>query len=161
MDIQLTQILFQIINFSVVFGGLGYLLYKPILKIFDERAKRIEEGQKAAEKAIESQENLEQLRKEMQTELKKERAAVISEAQAEAKKRTQEVMAKARAEAETEAARIKENAEKEKRQLLKDARGEMADAVVAVAQTVIGKSLDSKAQAQLIDAQLDAIVKQL
>ncbi len=161
MDIQLSQIFFQMINFFVVFGALTYLLYKPVLKIFDERAKRIEEGQKAAEKAIASQENIEQLRKETQTQLKKERATIVSEAQAEAKKRAQEIVAEAKNLAEAEVSRLKENWEKEKRQLMKDMRAEMTDAVMTVAQTLVGKSLDSKSHAILIDSELDAIIKKL
>ncbi len=161
MDIQLSQIFFQMINFFVVFGALTYLLYKPVLKIFDERAKRIEEGQKAAEKAIASQENIEQLRKETQTQLKKERANIVSEAQAEAKKRAQEIVAEAKNLAEAEVSRLKENWEKEKRQLMKDMRAEMTDAVMTVAQTLVGKSLDSKSHAALIDSELDAIIKKL
>lgn len=161
MDIQLTQIIFQIINFFVVFGALTYLVYKPILKIFDERAKRIEEGQKAAEKAIESQQNLEELRKETQTQLKKERATTLSEAQAEAKKRSQEIVAEAHERAAQEMSQAKENWEKEKRQMIKESRGAMVDAVIETAQAVVGKFVDAKAHTQLIDTQLDAIVKKL
>ena len=49
MEIDISQILFQIVNFSVVLAALTFLLYKPIFKMFLERAKRIEEGQKAAQ----------------------------------------------------------------------------------------------------------------
>ncbi|MFZ1721561.1 MAG: ATP synthase F0 subunit B [Microgenomates group bacterium] len=84
MDIQLTQILFQLVNFSVVLGALTYLLYKPVLKIFDERARRIHEGQKAAEEAIETQNNIEEMKKEATTALKRERSRLLKEAQAEA-----------------------------------------------------------------------------
>ena len=41
MDIQLPQIIFQLVNFGVVFGAIVYLLYKPTQKILDERAKRV------------------------------------------------------------------------------------------------------------------------
>ena len=41
MDIQLPQIIYQLVNFGVVFGAVTYLLYKPVQKILDERSKRI------------------------------------------------------------------------------------------------------------------------
>ena len=70
MDIQITQILFQAINFSVVLGALTFLLYKPVLKMFDERSQKIAEGQKAAEAAIQDKEKLEEARKKMVNKLR-------------------------------------------------------------------------------------------
>jgi F0F1-type ATP synthase membrane subunit b/b' len=52
MEINFLQILFQAINFGVVFGAITFLLYKPVMKMLDERAKKIAEGQSAAEKSI-------------------------------------------------------------------------------------------------------------
>ena len=62
MNIVFPQILFQIINFSIVMGALWYLLYEPVMKIFSERAKRIEEGQLAAQEAIAQQEKIDELK---------------------------------------------------------------------------------------------------
>jgi F-type H+-transporting ATPase subunit b len=161
MDIQLTQILFQIINFSVVVGALTYFLYKPVLKIFDERSKRIAEGQKAAQEAIKTQEELEAVKKKSQNDLKKERAEVLRQAQEEAKTKAQEIIAKAKAEAKVEREKSLVNWEKEKTQLYKDSKQEMADAVIAVSAKVISKSLDNKAHQQLIDKELDNILKSI
>lgn len=161
MDIQLTQILFQIINFSVVIGALTFLLYKPVLKIFDERAKRIEEGQKAAAEAIKTSEGLEKEKKKMESSLKKDRAKVLNEAQEQAKKKASDVLAKARKEAKEEHAKLLSGWEREKAQLLKEAKADMADAVIAVSAKVIGESLDSKAQQKLIDTELTSIIKSI
>ena len=83
MQIELTQILFQIINFGVVLGVLWYLLYKPVLKIFAERAKRIEEGQKAAAKALENQEKINEIKLKTEAESKKKASQVLKEASVE------------------------------------------------------------------------------
>lgn len=161
MDIQLTQILFQIINFSVVVGALTFLLYKPVLKIFDERAKRIQEGQKAAAEAIKNNEELEKAQKKMESSMKRERAKVLNEAQEEAKKKASDIVSKAKSDAKAEHKKLLENWEKEKAQLLKEAKSDMADAVIAVSAKVIGKSLDSKAQQKLIDSELSSIIKSI
>lgn len=161
MDIQLTQILFQAINFSVVLGALTYFLYKPVLKMFDERSKKIAEGQKAAEAAIKEKEELETQRKKMESDLKKERAEVLKEAQEEAKAKAQEIVAQAKKEAKAEKSKLVAAWEKEKAALLKEAKQDMADAVIAVSAKVIGKSLDTKAQQKLIDTELDTILKSL
>lgn len=161
MDIQVTQILFQIINFGVVVGALTFLLYKPVLKIFEERARRIEEGQKAAEKAIETQEQLEEMKAKAQKEIKKEQAKVLEAAQAEAKERKQAVIAEAKKEAQAEVEKLKAQWADERAQLLKDTKAEMAAAVIQTSKVVIGKALDTKEQKKLIDSELSAILKQL
>ncbi len=44
-------LIIQAVNFGVLLGALTYLLYKPVLKILDERRSKIEEGVRAAEAA--------------------------------------------------------------------------------------------------------------
>ncbi|GIK83721.1 MAG: hypothetical protein BroJett025_03430 [Patescibacteria group bacterium] len=161
MDIQITQILFQAINFSVVLGALTFLLYKPVLKMFDERSQKIAEGQKAAEAAVTEKNELEQTRKKMENDLKKERATVLKEAQDEAKEKAQEILAQARKEAKAEKSKLLDSWDTEKAALLKEAKQDMADAVMAVSAKVIGKSLDVKAQQKLIDSELETILKNL
>lgn len=41
----------QLINFGVLFAGLTYLLYKPVMKTLDERRAKIAQGVKDAEDA--------------------------------------------------------------------------------------------------------------
>jgi F-type H+-transporting ATPase subunit b len=161
MDIQITQILFQAINFSVVLGALTFLLYKPVLKMFDERSRKIDEGQKAAQAVIKEKEELEQTRKKMENDLKKDRATVLKDAQNEASQKAQEIIAQAKKEAKEEKAKLMTSWEKEKLALLQDSKQDMADAVFAVSAKVIGKSLDTKAQQKLIDAEIDTILKSL
>lgn len=161
MDIQITQILFQIINFSVVLGALTFLLYKPVIKIFDERALRIEEGQKAAELAIKTKDELDKEKKKAENEHKKERAKIINDAQDEAKQRAQEIISTARKETKAEQEKLLDGWKEEKAQLLKEAKAEMTDAIIAISAKVIGKSLDSKAQQKLIDEEISLIIKNI
>jgi F-type H+-transporting ATPase subunit b len=161
MDIQLTQILFQAINFSVVVGALTYLLYKPVLKVFDERAKRIEEGQKAAEEALKSRDDIDKLRVEAQNNLKKERAKVLKTAQEEGEKRKEQILAKAKEQAQADLEKMRVSWEKERAQLLRDTKQEMLDAVVNAAQSVVSKSFTSKDQVKLAESEINTILKSL
>lgn len=161
MDIQISQIIFQIINFSVVVGALTFLLYKPVLKIFDERARRIEEGQKAAEKAIETQEQIEEMKAKAQKEIQKERTKVLETAQADAKKRRSDIVAEAKKEAQAEVEKLKAGWQEEKEHLIKSSRSEMTDAVIQATKVVIGSALDSKEQKKLIDSELNSLLKQI
>lgn len=161
MDIQLTQILFQLVNFTAVLGALTYLLYKPILKIFDERSRRIHEGQKAAEEALATRENLEEMKKEAKTALKRERTQLLKEAQEEADKQKELIISEARKQAKMELEKSKDGWRQEKAQLLKDSKAEMSDAVLLVAEKLVGEHLSSASDQKLIDRELNAILKSL
>lgn len=159
MEIQLPQILFQIINFGVVVGVLTYLLYKPILKVLDERSKRIEEGQKAAQKAIADQEHIEETKKQIRQKAEKEAAKILEEASKVADEKQRQMLAQAKEDTATEIARLKETWEEEKRKSMQDAKKHFADAVIAASERVIGSSLDTKSQAKLIDEEFAKLVK--
>jgi len=53
-------LLVNIFNFTVLVLALTYLLYKPVIKILDERREKIQKGLKDAEKAHEKLNEIEQ-----------------------------------------------------------------------------------------------------
>lgn len=159
MEIQLNQIIFQIINFSVVVGALAYLLYKPIIKILEERADKIASGQKAAEKNLNEQENIEKLKKQAVQEGQKEANKIISEAKETATKQANKIKADAKKEAEAAIAKLKEDFQDEKKSQLKMMKKEFNSAVIAVSEKVISQSLTEKKHQELIDKELESIFK--
>ncbi len=161
MDIQLPQILFQLVNFSVVVGALSYLLYKPVLKIFEERAKRIEAGQKAAEANLAESKKLEQLAQTVKQKAEKEAAEILEAAQQQAQTQAKKIVADAKKEGVAAVEKIKQDWEVEKTQLVKNMKAELVGAVVAASEKVIGQSLDKKAHSKLIDQEIEAIAKSL
>ena len=160
MDIQVTQILFQIVNFSVVVGALTFLLFRPVKKMLDERSSRIEEGQKAAEKAIAEQRALKEMEKKIRRDAEREAAKVLDAANQEVVARRKEVLAQAKKEADEEHTRMMENFEQEKLTIMGSIKMEFADAVIEAVKHV-GISLDKKEQSKLIDTQLDQLLEHI
>lgn len=161
MEIDISQILFQIVNFSVVLAALTFLLYKPIFKMFLERAKRIEEGQKAAAQALSEQAAIDELKAKTETELKKKTAQVLKEASKEAEVVKEKLMAEAHAAAQAEIAKMKNAWKTEKAQMIDSIRSEMIASVIAVSEKVIGQSVDAKKHEKLIDAELETVIQAL
>lgn len=161
MNIQLPQIIFQIINFSVVLGALSYLLYKPILKILDERSERIQEAQKAAAKTLEEQAKIEQTTKSTKQKAERDAQDILNEAKTAATAQKQEILKGAQAEAEQMLAKMKKEWQAEKSKLASEMKQEFAEAVLTVSEKVIGKSIDKKTHQALIDDGIQAIVKSL
>ena len=117
-------LLAQLINFGVLFVGLSYLLYKPIMKVLDDRKEKIEIGVHAAEeamvKASRADEEASTVVKGAETEAEgivagareaasSERARIIKEAEA----RASSVERDAEARAKEDSARILRESEKE------------------------------------------------
>jgi F-type H+-transporting ATPase subunit b len=161
MEIQISQILFQIINFSFVLGALTYLLYKPVQKILDERAKRIEEGQVAAQKAITEQQQSEEFKKQSKKEAEKQAAQVLETAKTEADKKSAELLEKAQDHAKAQVLKFQTEWQEQKKELIKELKQQFVESVVAATEKVTAESLDKKAHSKLIDQELDALLKSL
>lgn len=161
MDILFPQILFQIINFGVVLGALTYLLYKPVIKILDERAQKIEEGQVAAEKALAEQNQAEEMKKKTKQQAEKEAAKILEEANKLATTKASKIQAKAKEEALAEVERLRQAWNEEKRKSLKDMQRQYADSVIASTEKVLAQKLDAKAHAKLIDESFTSLVKSI
>ena len=143
--------LIQLVTFLLAFLILRKWAFKPILKILEERRKRIEDGLKLGE-AMESEKV--KLDETVAAELHKARThadKVISEAEAQAKKNIQESedTAKKRADEIIQNAKeqIKQLSVQEKKRLEKEIIGLVSD----VSEAVIQEKVDSEKDARLID----------
>lgn len=161
MDIQFPMILFQAINFGIIVVVLWFLLSKPVLKIFSERAKRIEEGQLAAAKAIAQQEQIAQIKADTEKEMRAKSAELLTQATTEAKLQQQSLIAQAKAQAEAEVKKIRENWKQEQDASITQLQGKLVDAVFAVCNTVLPKALTKKQHEELVDSELSSLLKQL
>jgi F-type H+-transporting ATPase subunit b len=159
MDIKLPDIIFYLINFSVMMGALSYLIYKPVLRVLDNRAKKIEEAQKAAEETIKERNEMEktktQVLKDAEKEARERAQATLKQAQDQSK----EIVAKAKADAESTVARLTQEFEAEKQELLENWQKKFTAQVLKTAEHVIGASVDKKTATQLIDQDLEALLK--
>ncbi len=154
LGINLPQLIAQIANFFVLLLILRLVLYKPILRMLDERKQRIAEGLNAAEIAraeaaqaqASIQEQLNIARREGQ-EIVANAQAVGTRLQAEAREQS----ARDR-EAALERARTEINLERDR--AVAELRREFADITVSAAEKVIGQSLDRQAHQRIIDEAL-------
>ena len=155
LGISIPTLIAQIINFLVLLAILYFFAYKPVLKMLDERSRKIkesmEEVQKVKDQAVRTEE-----------EFKKKIEAASKEGQemiARAMRTGEEARQRAQAEAKQEAQGLVEKAraeiQLERNQTIDELRQELADLTIIAAEKVIGKSLDNEAHRQLIDKVLD------
>ncbi len=161
MDIQVPQILFQLVNFGVVFGALLYLVYKPVLKTLQQRSKKIQESQKAADEVIEQKNQMEKTAQKTLTQTKKQAADILAEAKKQADEKKNELMSKAKDEVQQYLNEEKSKWEQEKKQMVKQLEKEMSNAAFHIAEKVLGETIDKKAQSKLVDQSIAEVLKTL
>ncbi len=151
LGISLGYLLFQIFNFTIMCVLLYAWAYKPILRMLDNRKKKIAQGLEDARIASEARANAEQ-----------EAGKIVAEAQNRANQlmrettdRSEAAAREIRATAEAEAAKEREVAlaevQMERDHMLSDLRSQIAALAIAAAQKLVGEALDEKRQHALID----------
>ncbi len=151
LGINLPSLLAQLINFTLLMVLLSVLAYRPLLRIMDERRKRIQEGLEAAE---ESKNRLSETEREVTKELEKARQegqALISQAQQISSRVQEEGRTQAGAEAEQLLERARSEIQMERDSAIAELRREFADLTITAAERVIRRSLDQETHRQLIE----------
>lgn len=140
----------QIVNFLILLYILKRFLYKPILKMLDERKEKISVGLKNAE---EIEKKLNQIVAEREEQLKKaskEGEEIIKEATASANQIITEAHEKAGSDIEVIIEKAHQSIDLEKEKMRQEIRSELANLVVAGLEKVTGKILDKKDQEEMV-----------
>ncbi len=124
----------QIINFLILLFVLRKLLYKPILKMLDERKQRIAESMKQAQEIEERFAKLEEEQKAMLQKARQEADALLTQTKDAAKTLTDQLTSEARQQSEKIIEKAQEAAKREHDQMQKELRGEIVTLAVEVAQ---------------------------
>jgi F-type H+-transporting ATPase subunit b len=155
LGINVQLLVAQIINFLLLLGLLYLFAYKPILKMFDERANRIKESMDMTESVKQQAANAEEDAKKRIEEAGREGQEVI----ARAIKTGEEIRLKAEEDAKPEAealiSRARQEIQQERDEAITELRKEFTDLTISAAEKVIEQELDKEAHRKLIDKILD------
>ncbi len=151
LGLNFESLLWQLIAFGLLVFLLYKLLYRPVLKMLDERAERIRQGMEDAAKAREMAAKAQEEFEKRILEARKEGQEIVAQATKMSEKLRQEILEQARAEAERLIQKERERMTQEREQAMAELQAQVADLSVLVAQKVIGASLDESAQHKLIE----------
>lgn len=144
-------LLSQVVNFLILFAGLYFLLWKPILKMFDQRKERIQQGLEDADRAREERERAEAEFNKRLEEAAQERERIIARAREKAQGERKTILAQAEQEAQGVLVGAREEAESERERILEELRGQVGLLAIAAAKRLIGEALDEERQRRLVD----------
>ncbi len=157
MEIQVTSILLQMLNFGAVVGLLTFLLIKPVRRLLEERAQKVAAGQKAAEEALKEKSSIDALKEKAEREARAEAKTILSQARKEVDARRTELMDELKAEISQAREKALKSVDSERKAALENMQSEFEKAVLSVAENLIGESLDAKQHSALIKKALKDI----
>jgi F-type H+-transporting ATPase subunit b len=150
MNINMTLVL-QMVVFGLFWWFSNKYVWVPIMQALDERKKGIADALSAAERAKTDQEDAQKNADKFITEAKDQAADIV----AKAEKRGSMVVEEAKDSAKAQGSRILTAAQAEVDQEVNRARetlrGEVAALAAAGASKILGKEIDAKSHAKLID----------
>ena len=143
--------LFILMNTLLIFFVARKFLFGPVMKIIQDRQKEIDDMYESADKA---KSDAQAMKADYQQKLEAAQATaerLVKEAAVRGANREEEIVRQANAEASAILAKAAADAQLEKKKAVNDAKDEISGMAMAIAEKVVGRSLNAADQASLVD----------
>ena len=151
LGINLIGLITQVIGFVAIVVLLTWLLYKPLLRVLDQRSEKIKESLEASERAREEAAKSQEAMQHQLEESRAEGQQLIAQARDVADRFREEELAKAREEISAQRSRAEADIQRERDAAVEDIRREFAGLAVVAAERVVRRSLDDDGHEDLIE----------
>lgn len=151
LSVDTTLLVSTAILFALFAWVLGKFAWGPLLRIVDDREKRIRDDVDSAEKAAAQAKAALAEHQELLRGAAREREEILGKAVKEAEVARADLVEKARADAETIVTRAREQIERDSSQAVAEVRAQVADIAVEAASRIVKSSLSPEAQKKLVD----------
>lgn len=160
IGVNLWTALFVLLNtLTVIFVGTKFL-FKPVMKMIQQRQQEIDDMYASAG-------NAEQQAKLMEAEYKEKLSAaaetgekIVKEAVARGQAREEEILRQANAEASAIMDKAAADIALEKKKAINDAKDEISGIAIAIAEKVVARELNEADQAKLVDSFINELGEQ-
>ncbi|MBA7599527.1 ATP synthase subunit b, sodium ion specific [subsurface metagenome] len=150
IGISVSGLVAQLINVSILLLILYFVLYKPILRMFNERSSRIKESMEQAEEIKHKMaETEEQVRQQLEA-ARREGQNILAQAGQMGEEVKEGARQEARQEAEAVIAKARLEIERERDEAFDELRRQFVDLAIVAAEKVIDESLDKEKHRRLI-----------
>jgi F-type H+-transporting ATPase subunit b len=155
LGISLPTLLTQVVTFIILLVILRFVAYKPLMRMLDERSKRVKESMEQAESIKEQAANAEEQVKKQLEEASREGQERINRALRAGEEVKQKAQEEAKQEAEALINRARAEIQRERDEAISGVRREFADLTILAAGKVIDRSLDKEEHRELIQKVLE------
>jgi len=155
LGINLPLLIAFVISFVILFALLSLFLYKPVMKMLDERAKRIKESMERAEATKQEYGRAGEEVKKLISKAREDGQVLVSQAALVGEILKEEAKEGARKEAQAIIDRTRAELEEERDRIVDDLRREFVDISISAAEKVIKETLDRERHRRLIEETLE------
>ena len=160
LNINFFTALFTLINTVVLFLVLKHFLFKPVMKMIQDRQQEIDGMYADAGKAKKEAQQMESEYRQKLEESVQTGERLVKEAVARGQSREEEIIRQANAQADAIRAKASADIAKEKKKAINDAKNEISDLAMAIAGKVVGRALNEADQAALVDRFIEELGEQ-
>lgn len=143
--------LFILLNTITMFLVLKRFLFKPVLKMIQDRQDEIDNIYEEADKAKSSADALEAEYRQKLEVAAETGDRIVKEAMARGQSREEEIIRKANLEASAIMDKAAADIAQEKKKAVNDAKDEISEMAMAIAEKVVGRQLNKEDQNKLFD----------
>ncbi len=143
-------LLAQIVNFTILLTVLSIFVYRPLLRVIDERRERIRKSMEDAEKIAHQKEEQEKVRQEALRMLDTECGALLEKAKQEAERLKGDLLRIADVEAENLLAKGREELRAERAQALQEIQKSLAAAILQMTEKILEREFSPRDQERIL-----------
>ncbi|MDD5026252.1 MAG: F0F1 ATP synthase subunit B [Candidatus Peribacteraceae bacterium] len=152
LGIQWGLLIAQIVNFLIVAGVLGFFIYKPILKLLDDRTERIRAAAEKAKKLEEQAKEMEAIRVEKLKKIDAECGKLLETAKKQAEQVQADILERASKEAALLIERGKQSVAEERDRALSELQGRIAGVIVGLSEKILAREFSSADQTRILES---------
>lgn len=151
LNINFFTALFTLFNFIAVFLVLKHFLFKPVMKIIKDRQDEIDHMYEDAGKAKETAEALQAEYQQKLCVANETSEQIVKEAIVRGQTKEEEIVRWANMEASAILDKAAADISQEKKKAINDAKDEISEMAMAIAEKIVGRELNTEDQSKLFD----------
>lgn len=140
----------QLINYGILFGALTFLLYRPILRLLDDRQARIRASMDDVVRIERQRKEMEEIRRSEMQKIEQEAGVLLEQAKATVAKEKDRLLETARRESEELLARSKQSLEAERVRITSDMEKAASAMILRLTQALLEREFGPTDQDRLL-----------
>lgn len=157
LGVNVWTALFTLANTIALFLVLKKFLFKPVMKMIEDRQKEIDDTYAQADQAKEQAAALQAQYEDKLAAAMQTSERLVKEAVARGQSREEDIIRQANEEADAIRRKAEADIAQEKKKAINDAKDEIAGLAMDIAGKVVGRSLNASDQADLVDQFIDRL----
>ena len=151
VGVNLWTALFILLNTLTIFFVARKFLFKPVMKIIQERQQEIDDMYTEADTARVSAKAMEEEYKQKLSAAMETGERIVKDATARGQAKEEEILRQANAEASAMLSKAAADIAREKKKAINDAKDEISGMAMAIAEKVVARELTAADQSKLVD----------